>query len=205
MAKGGLVAAGKTSFSSSNDALIAEGERAILDAQQDPNNPDNAVALADNRAARNGVQPPTPYSPERARRFCELVGSTTMTLRQIGLEVGIHHALFLAWCGRYDELAEQYARARERQMNLRADEIIEIADDGSNDWMDVETRSGRMARVLGHEHVKRSEMRIRTRTWLMGKFAPKVFGERLQLDAGKETREAIAAQSDEQRLEGRWR
>jgi hypothetical protein len=42
----------------------------------------------------------------------------------------------------YDDLAEQYARARERQMNLRADEIIEIADDGSNDWMDVRRARG---------------------------------------------------------------
>jgi hypothetical protein len=59
-----------------------------------------------------------------------------------------------------------------------------------------------MQRVVDHEHIKRSEIRIRTRQWLMTKFAPKVFGERIQLEAGKETREAIAAQSDEQRLEG---
>jgi hypothetical protein len=55
---------------------------------------------------------------------------------------------------------------------------------------------------VDHEHIKRSEIRVRTRQWIMTKFAPKVFGERLQLDAGKETREAIAAQSPEQRLEG---
>jgi len=103
---------------------------------------------------------------------------------------------------RYDDLAEQYARARERQMNLRADEIIEIADDGSNDWMGVETRSGRMQRVVDHEHIKRSEIRVRTRQWIMTKFAPKTFGERLQLEPGKETREAIMAQSEQQRLEG---
>jgi hypothetical protein len=35
-----------------------------------------------------------------------------------------------------------------------------------------------------------------------GKFAPKKYGDRLQLDASKETREAIAAQSDQQQLEG---
>ena len=45
-------------------------------------------------------------------------------------------------------------------------------------------------------------MRIKTRQWLMSRFAPRVFGERLQLDASKETREAIAAQSPQERLEG---
>jgi hypothetical protein len=87
-------------------------------------------------------------------------------------------------------------------MQLRAEEILRIAEDGSNDWMDVETRSGRMVRQLDHEHVKRSELRIKTRQWLMTRFAPKVFGDRLQLDASKETREAIAAQSPQERLEG---
>ena len=36
----------------------------------------------------------------------------------------------------------------------------------------------------------------------MSRFAPRVFGERIQLNASKETREAIAAQSDRERLEG---
>jgi hypothetical protein len=35
----------------------------------------------------------------------------------------------------------------------------------------------------------------------MSRFAPRVFGEPPRLDAGKETREAIAAQGDDQRLE----
>jgi hypothetical protein len=97
-------------------------------------------------------------------------------------------------------LLESYARAREVQMQLRADEILAIAEDGSNDWMDVETRSGRIVRQYDHEHAKRSEMRIKTRMWLMSKFAPKLFGDRLQLDAGQETIEALAARSPEERL-----
>ena len=88
---------------------------------------------------------------------------------------------------------------RERQQHLRADEILEIADNNSNDWMDVETRSGRIIKQFDHEHAKRSDMRIKTRMWLMSKFAPKLFG-RLQLDAGAETIEALAARSPEERL-----
>ena len=35
----------------------------------------------------------------------------------------------------------------------------------------------------------------------MSRFAPRVFGERLQLDAGEETLDALKARSAEQRLE----
>jgi hypothetical protein len=93
-------------------------------------------------------------------------------------------------------------RAREAAQQLRGDEILRIADDSSNDWLDVETKSGRIVRQLDHEHAKRSDIRIRTRMWLMTRFAPRTFGDRLQLDAVRETREAIAAQSDQERLEG---
>jgi hypothetical protein len=58
-------------------------------------------------------------------------------------------------------------------MHLRGDEILRIADDASNDWLDVETRSGRMVRQFDHEHAKRADIRIRTRMWLMSRFAPR--------------------------------
>jgi terminase small subunit-like protein len=78
--------------------------------------------------------------------------------------------------------------------------LLEIVDDSRNDWMDVETKAGRIIRQFDHEHAKRSDMRIKTRQWLMSRFAPRVFGDRLQLDASQETREALAARSPEERL-----
>jgi hypothetical protein len=64
-------------------------------------------------------------------------------------------------------------------MHLRADEVLEIVDDSSNDWMDYETKAGRKIKTFGYEHAKRSDMRIKTRMWLMQRFAPKTFGDRL--------------------------
>jgi hypothetical protein len=101
---------------------------------------------------------------------------------------------------RYPELAEAYTRAREQQQHLRADEILAIADNSTNDWLDHETKNGRIVRVFDHEHAKRTDLRIKTRMWLMTRFAPKTFGDRLQLDAGQETIEALAARSPEERL-----
>jgi len=36
----------------------------------------------------------------------------------------------------------RHTRAREAQMELRADEILRIADEASNDWMEAETKDG---------------------------------------------------------------
>lgn len=123
-----------------------------------------------------------------------------MTLDQIAQETDTPVSSFLMWTARYPEIMEAYARAREQQMHLRADEIMAIADDASNDWMDIEVKSGRKMRAVDHEHVKRSDIRIRTRMWIMARFAPKLFGDRLQLGASEETREALAARSPEERL-----
>jgi hypothetical protein len=88
-------------------------------------------------------------------------------------------------------------------MQLRADELLEIADDTSSDWIEVETESGRLVRTLNHKHVKRSEVRIKTRMWLMQRYAPKVFGERLTLtDADGGSLKDLGNQSDEQRYAG---
>jgi hypothetical protein len=78
--------------------------------------------------------------------------------------------------------------------------LLEIADDSRNDWMEVETNAGRIARVFDQEHARRSEIRIRTRMWLMSKFAPRRFGQRPHPDADKETVEALAARTPEERL-----
>lgn len=84
------------------------------------------------------------------------------------------------WVLQKPEFAEQYARAREMLMEHWADEIIEIADDGSNDWMEKQNADGEtIAEVVNHEHIQRSRVRIDTRKWLMSKLAPKRYGDKV--------------------------
>lgn len=71
--------------------------------------------------------------------------------------------------------AALYARAREVQAHAIADELLEIADDGSNDWM---VREGKTE--LNSEHVQRSRLRSDTRKWLLSKMLPKVYGDKMQ-------------------------
>jgi len=77
----------------------------------------------------------------------------------------------------------KYASAREAGYLKLADELIDIADNGSNDWMKRQRDDGSTELVLDHEHVTRSRLRVDTRKWVLSKMLPKVFGEHLQIDA----------------------
>lgn len=74
------------------------------------------------------------------------------------------------------EFRKMEIRARQAQMIAWSDEIIEIADDGSNDWYEAELESGRIETRFNHEHVARSKVRIDTRLRLMGTVARQRFG-----------------------------
>ncbi len=80
-----------------------------------------------------------------------------------------------------DGFAARYGRAREAQMDRWADEIIEIADEDDGDWMDRQ-QGGETVRVVDHEHVHRSRLRVDARKWLMAKLAPRRYGDKLELD-----------------------
>ena len=71
------------------------------------------------------------------------------------------------------EFADKYARSKEDQADYIFDEILAIADDRSNDW--IETENGPK---LNAEHVQRSRLRIDARKWMAGKLRPKVYGEK---------------------------
>lgn len=76
----------------------------------------------------------------------------------------------------------RYMRAREAQALRWADEIVEISDDGTNDFMEI--KEG--AEVVNHEHIARSRLRVDTRKWLLSKLLPKQFGDKVTLGGDSE-------------------
>jgi hypothetical protein len=76
--------------------------------------------------------------------------------------------------------AARYALAREMGFFSMADELLEIADDARNDFMERMTRSGEVETVVNEEVLARSRMRIATRQWLLAKALPQTFGDRLE-------------------------
>lgn len=84
------------------------------------------------------------------------------------------------WLSANAAAADQYARAREVQADTLFDEMLDIADDARNDWMEREGE-GAAGYALNSEHIQRSRLRIDARKWMAGKLRPKVYGDKLDL------------------------
>ena len=76
-------------------------------------------------------------------------------------------------------LRSAYAHAREVRNDRMADELLDIAEDGTNDYVEKQGRNGTFV-ALNEEHVRRSQLRIDTRKWLLAKLLPARFGERVE-------------------------
>lgn len=72
---------------------------------------------------------------------------------------------------------DQYTRAKEEGCTAIAEDAIDIADDGSNDWMRDNDPENQGYRLNG-EHVQRSKLRVETRKWFLAKLQPKVYGDK---------------------------
>lgn len=119
---------------------------------------------------------PTDYSAEIAEAICALI-TEGVSVRQIGARPDMpDEATVYRWIAAHDEFRERYARAKEAQADRFAEEIIEIADDGTNDWM-LREQGEETVEVVNHEHIQRSKLRVDARKWLMAKMAPKRYGE----------------------------
>ncbi len=82
--------------------------------------------------------------------------------------------------GKHTTFVEMYKLARQAQAELMADEIVDIADDDAKDF----TRDDNGKRVVDHEHVQRSRLKVDTRKWIISKLLPKIYGDKLQHTGG---------------------
>lgn len=86
------------------------------------------------------------------------------------------------WLRENEEFSKQYARAKEESVVALAEEIMDISDDGTNDWMEYhygedDSQSGWK---INGEALQRSRLRVDTRKWLLSKILPKKYGDRIQ-------------------------
>lgn len=90
------------------------------------------------------------------------------------------------------EFGAKYTRAREIGYLRMADDLLEIVDDGSNDWMTIK-RGDAEIDVLNREAVDRSKLRAATRQWLLAKALPKLYGDKLSVNATHEAGDSFKA------------
>ena len=138
--------------------------------------------MTDNPQTRRKTGRPTKYSAARAKLICDAIAKG-QTAREIAASQGIHWQTVCNWRDRHPEFAAQLRAAQAARAELMAEEILEIADDSSADFVVFETPSGRIRREPNHELVQRSRLRVETRKYLMEKWSPHHYGpiQRLEL------------------------
>ena len=141
--------------------------------------------------AENGR--PTRYSKKIADEICQRLAEQE-SLRSICSEERMpSKSTVLRWLREDKHLGfrNQYAYARELQADGIEDEILDIADDGSNDWMERELDNGKIIEVVNHEYINRSRLRVDARFKYLGQVRPKKWGKSAEPDKEVKTRRYV--------------
>jgi len=88
------------------------------------------------------------------------------------------------WIAADEGFAAQYARSKEQQADHIFEQIIDIADDDSEDELFVggEDESGASAkRVQNSEFIARSRLKVDARKWVVSKLLPRKYGDKVTL------------------------
>lgn len=91
-----------------------------------------------------------------------------------------------------DGFAARYRRARDIGCDTTSDQILEIADDRSNDWIIRRRKDGTFETLLDPERVNRARLRCDVRQWRLTKMLPKTYGDRLNLNPRHEVSSDVA-------------
>lgn len=122
------------------------------------------------------------------------------TLRQICRDPAMPaRSTVYRWLSKNPSFADQYARAREALVESWADEIIDIADDGTTDYITKVGRNGAEYEAVDQEHIQRSRLRVDSRRWLLSKLNPGQYGDHMEVEhtGGVEHRHHI---SDDEKI-----
>jgi hypothetical protein len=107
---------------------------------------------------------PSEYDDAKADFICEQL-IEGKSLRSVCRDEGMPaQSTICRWLASNETFRKQYAHARELQADTIFDEVLDIADEKADD-------------------VNRSRLRVDARKWMAGKLRPKVYGDKLDLNA----------------------
>ncbi len=122
---------------------------------------------------------PEIYTEELALAFLTRVATTSFSIKTICEAEGMPSVFTIyKWLNNNPDFSKAYARAKEDQADYLAEEMLDIADDGSNDYMTVKM-GGKSVRVEDKELTNRSRLRVDTRKWIASKLKPKKYADRI--------------------------
>lgn len=152
--------------------------------------PENNQESTDNKEERHAGGRPRKYNSELAEKICEETAGSSKSLKTICEELGISVGTVVCWLSEghrnyIAEFAKLYARAKDAQADFLAEEILEIADDGTNDYMTI-TKGDMEYNVEDREVTNRSKLRVDARKWIASKLKPKKYGDKTDITSGGE-------------------
>jgi hypothetical protein len=84
-------------------------------------------------------------------------------------------ATIFRWLARNEKFRRSYAFARECLVEGLMDEILEIVDDTSGDYVEKTGADGKGTRVVDREHIEECRRRIKARRWMLAHLMPKKY------------------------------
>lgn len=157
------------------------------------------------------IMPRTPRTPKKAqnarrRTYTREKSEAVLTamlegvsLRAACRSVGVPASTFMTWVSRdTDGMCERYTRAQEIYAVVLADDCFGIADDASRDWIKKVGRGGSEIVVLDSQHLRRVELQLAYRRWLVEQIQSGALLRRRQgedKDANEVTRTLAALQA----------
>jgi len=129
---------------------------------------------------------PTTYTQDLADKICEQL-ALGISMRTVSRDESLPAmSTMFKWLREHKEFSEQYEKAKQESTDAMAEDILDIADNGTNDYIERENKDGSTYEVINNEAIQRSRLRVDTRKWLMSKMKPKKYGEKLELSGDKE-------------------
>lgn len=122
---------------------------------------------------------PTDYNLELASAICARLAEGE-SLRSVCRDESMPcAATVFTWMRVHKEFLEQYEKAKEESADALVEDMLDIADNARNDWMEQHDEDNVGYRFNG-EHVQRSRLRIDVRKWAASKLKPKKYGEKIE-------------------------
>lgn len=107
---------------------------------------------------------PSAYTKALAEEICKLVANGWSVIKISQQSNMPTQSTIYKWLSEKSEFSEKYARAREVQADLYADEIVDIADNVMDEPASV----------------MKARLQIDARKWKASKLAPKKYGDKIQ-------------------------
>ncbi|MBH1476980.1 terminase small subunit protein [Stenotrophomonas maltophilia] len=146
---------------------------------------------------------PSKFTQQMADAICELL-MDGKSLRSICSTAKMpNRSTVFRWLAENEAFRDQYARTREEQADVLADEIIAIADTPVIGEKVKRDAKGKVIERRTGDMVERSKLQIDVRKWYAGKLKPKKYGERVALDHGVQDNLADQLRAARERAAGR--